>query len=243
MGFLRFLDRKKERESETVLSRLSEDRFSGFDRKGSGIGGLGELRLPPLPPLDNTVESRVPEEIESPFESNNDLDENITPNEQNKLFPSLLKEPKSLESELGNGVKGESKAKEIVNPKPSNDEGKLEDLERLEFPDMSLVPDEFRERIGEDIRDTRRELLQNKTHTKIKEMHGPLFVNLNGFNDLVMSIDSIKGALKECDLILKNTLVMKEKQDHKLIQWQEEFHDIERKLLYCDKVLFETKHY
>ncbi len=264
MGFLKFLDRKKGKDSGDSLSVehpfkiLDDDRFG--DDLGTRSGNLGRLRLPPLPPLDDVhgniqdgITEDIPEEIENPFESHNSS-KNSKGDGYGKLLPSLLSQSKSLESALNEGFKEASKkltSKEIVSKSSASSAHPLENEKRhpqtnedgFEFPDMSLVPDEFKERVEEDVRDTKSELLQAKHHDKIRGMEGPLFVNINGFNDLVVGIDSIKKALKDCDIILKNTLVMKEKQDHKLIQWQEEFEDVERKLLYCDKVLFETKHY
>ena len=88
-----------------------------------------------------------------------------------------------------------------------------------------------------------RHLAQIHAKTEIKTKQGPLFVNVAGFRSVLGDIDGVKMELRNELLALDKINEVKNAQDRLFSKLHGSIEDLERKLMYIDKVVFETKHY
>jgi hypothetical protein len=124
-------------------------------------------------------------------------------------------------------------------PLPSLEESVNEEISEVDddldfkFPDLNDIPDEFKDEIIP------------VQEVKVEEFRseGPIFVNISGFKELIDDIDQIKLNLRVGNSSLRRVLDLKDVQDKRFLKWQAELHEAQRKLMYIDNVLFETKHY
>lgn len=71
---------------------------------------------------------------------------------------------------------------------------------------------------------------------------GPIFVEVNDFKKMLEEVTHIKNELKSGDTSAEKTLDIKNEQDRKFTKFKSIVEDLERKILYVDKTLFETKY-
>ena len=68
----------------------------------------------------------------------------------------------------------------------------------------------------------------------------PLFVNMDGYKEILGDIDNMKNELKDAEELIGRLNDIKNAKDKEFEKWRSELEDIQRKLLYVDKVIFET---
>ena len=68
-----------------------------------------------------------------------------------------------------------------------------------------------------------------------------LFVDSGDYRDFVVASENVKEKVKDAENILHNLHKLKEKKEDVLKKWQLDFVDIQRKLSYLDKALFEHR--
>lgn len=69
--------------------------------------------------------------------------------------------------------------------------------------------------------------------------HGPLFINSEHFQRILGRIKSTKLVIKDIENRSFKLNELKNKEEKKFEQWKSKLEDIQRKLIYVDKVLFE----
>jgi hypothetical protein len=185
---------------------------------------LEGAELPRLEPIDETG-TNPPKQLEDPFENS---------------LPGLPDLEEEVNKEASDLELPELELPELDEPieKDKEDEDR-EDPDILEFPDLSSAP--FDEESEQMIEETAEELLGRRAH-KFLEEKGPLFVNITGFKELLGEVDDIKKSLKKGMSALNNVMELKDLEDSKMMKWQKSLEDMERKLMYVDKILFETEH-
>jgi hypothetical protein len=69
-----------------------------------------------------------------------------------------------------------------------------------------------------------------------------IFVEINDFKELLEGIGDIREHLGEHEAILDKLVAIKNEEDRHFDKWQAQLTDLQRKLLFVDKTLFETKY-
>ena len=133
-----------------------------------------------------------------------------------------------------------------------------EELKIPDFPDIKKLKEIDEDKLAEMFpsgRETfdQEELLSRETmqhelariHEKedIKEKISPLFIKISGFNSVIGDIDFMKNEIKSGTAMLDKLNEIKNEQDKHFSEWRSNMKEIERKLMYIDRVIFETKHY
>lgn len=67
---------------------------------------------------------------------------------------------------------------------------------------------------------------------------GPLFVDVDAFQHMIEYIDIVKKQVKQSDITLQHLDEIKNAKDRELDGWRTQLEDIQRKLNYVDKILF-----
>lgn len=91
---------------------------------------------------------------------------------------------------------------------------------------------------------SKQDLEEEKTRLRELHMHipaEPLFINVTGFRTILGDLTSIKNEIKVCDKILDRLNDIKNQEDKQLEKWCSYLEDLERKLIYVDKILFEPQ--
>jgi len=73
----------------------------------------------------------------------------------------------------------------------------------------------------------------------VKEGKGPLFINLLGYKNVLKNIDQAKKSTRNADSKLMNANNLKNKEDSELEAYHSSLENIQRKLMFIDKMLFE----
>jgi len=68
----------------------------------------------------------------------------------------------------------------------------------------------------------------------------PLFVESNDYKSILTGINTVKRRIKEAEVIFDNLQILKKDQEKLFKTWQNELEDIQRKLVYVDKTIFEA---
>jgi hypothetical protein len=80
-----------------------------------------------------------------------------------------------------------------------------------------------------------------ETPPEPRSINRPLFVKSDNFQKVLGRIKTAKESLKSCEDHLYAINDMKAKEDNKLKLWKSKLEDIQRKLIYVDKSLFENE--
>lgn len=67
---------------------------------------------------------------------------------------------------------------------------------------------------------------------------GPIFVNINSFKTMLNGVDIIKEDIRSSEEVLQNLNKIKDLKDKELERWRLQLEDIQRKISYVDKVIF-----
>lgn len=112
---------------------------------------------------------------------------------------------------------GKAKIKPPVKPR-------LEKLERF--------PDAFEK---DAVKSQKKELEMFEEHAEVKK---PIFVRIELFRDIIDEIGISRSILHESNDILTRVSGFKHDEDKEFNKWQMNIQDIQKKLIYVDKVLF-----
>jgi len=74
-----------------------------------------------------------------------------------------------------------------------------------------------------------------------KEM--PVFVKITDYKDVIDVIDLIRAKIKQVNGTLGKINELKNQEDAELEQWKNEINDIETKMNFIDKALFDPQNY
>jgi len=74
---------------------------------------------------------------------------------------------------------------------------------------------------------------------KTEEITGPLFIKQDSYNAIAEGISIIKNKLKESEDLVLNLNSIKNNRDKEFEKWRTSLENIQRKLLYVDKTLYE----
>lgn len=75
---------------------------------------------------------------------------------------------------------------------------------------------------------------------KIRELKGPLFVKTDNFRKIIEDIEEIKIKFKGEEETFLKFIGLKETQDKKFEEFRDQLEDVQRKLLFIDRSVFET---
>lgn len=82
------------------------------------------------------------------------------------------------------------------------------------------------------------EAIGEKPETKVYQRTGPIFIDIDSFRTMLGDIDTIKGDIKSSEIILEHLQEIKNSKDKELERWRLQLEDIQRKVNYVDKALF-----
>jgi len=82
------------------------------------------------------------------------------------------------------------------------------------------------------------ESVGEKPETKVYQRTGPIFIDIDSFRTMLGDIDTIKGDIKSSEIILEHLKEIKNSKDKELERWRLQLEDIQRKVNYVDKALF-----
>lgn len=76
---------------------------------------------------------------------------------------------------------------------------------------------------------------------KLREYHPdtPLFITIDGYKEILADIEHVNATLKASEEVLDRLNELKNTKDKEFEKWRSELEDVQRKLLYVDKVIFE----
>jgi len=63
-------------------------------------------------------------------------------------------------------------------------------------------------------------------------------VNINAFRNMLGDVETIKNKIKSSELIMEHLKEIKESKDSELERWRSQIEDIQKKINYIDKLLF-----
>lgn len=73
---------------------------------------------------------------------------------------------------------------------------------------------------------------------KMRDIKGPLFVDIESFRTMLTDIETVRNDIKTSEIILQHLQEIKNSKDKELERWVTQLEDIQKKINYVDKVLF-----
>jgi hypothetical protein len=113
---------------------------------------------------------------------------------------------------------------------PSAPEEEIEEMPK--FPE---IPEEFKP-LPEEEKLRPPEIVEEAR--ELIEPTKPLFIEVNDFKEVLEEIGMMKTILKEADDAAARTEEFAADEDKELRKWETVVSDAQRKLIYCDKILF-----
>jgi hypothetical protein len=107
-----------------------------------------------------------------------------------------------------------------------------------EFPEIKEMPPEERFYEEESVYEVGKEVEELKERAPVK----PVFVDVEHFKDILDDLNSTKLDLKEGMEIMQKLEEIKLEKDKNFDKWKSQLEDIQRKLIFIDKTLFEIKY-
>ena len=171
-----------------------------------------DLDLPPMPP-DGFDNSQMAEEMPSPPPLDDDLD--LPPLDDAEMNP-----PTPIRDDI-------ETSQELLEL-PSLSEDELE-LPPLEEPQPMQMP-------------KRQAMQQRQEMPKIQEryLNQPIFLRVEKFKDVIHDINNVKAAFKDAESGIELVAGTEEKISKELQRWRNSLDDMEKKLMFIDKVLFKS---
>jgi len=102
----------------------------------------------------------------------------------------------------------------------------LEPMPKLEEPMKTIEPQEPID------------LTKEKPETKSR---GPIFIKVDDYRNILENVNVIRNKINESDYIIEALNDLKTKIDSEFEKWREEFEEMQRKVMYMDKALFEGR--
>jgi hypothetical protein len=203
-------------------------KFLEKDKKKDARPGA-KPSLPPLPKLE-------------PFKGKN------KPEKEMPLFPDIPKSvpppqppiPKELPSPFVEEIRGVG----MEAPRPA-----VKPIRRATPPPLPAFP-EARRKIGAqeiaaiERMETREVGKERKELRELKKRHPAktIFVEINDFKELLEDLGEVREHLNEHEAILDKLNAIKNETDKHYDKWHAQLNDLQRKLLFIDKTIFETKY-
>ncbi len=75
----------------------------------------------------------------------------------------------------------------------------------------------------------------------VKHGEGPLFINLSGYKTILLTVDDIRDHLKRANDRLADLNGIKSREDSALEAWHSSLENIQRKMIFIDRSLFEKQ--
>ncbi len=75
----------------------------------------------------------------------------------------------------------------------------------------------------------------------IRHLGGPLYINLSGYKAVMVTVDDIRDNLKQSNDHLDTINSLKNRQDSALEAWHSSLENIQRKMIFIDRSLFERQ--
>ena len=217
-----------------------------------------EPSLPPMPDI-KTNEPDLPEipslkskENKNNSTSNPDVNKsesniNSVTEEPHPNIDDDIPEPPAIFSEDG-FYETPDEVKHLVKDTTSNltnydselKTSKLDNVNRIEVPRETIdmqndtVPGYNDNDI--DIKLNRDSLMSEVSSSN--KTNGPIFVDMDSFKTMIDGIDNIKQDVKSSEQILTHLNQIKDSKDKELERWRLQLEDIQRKISYVDKVIF-----
>jgi len=69
----------------------------------------------------------------------------------------------------------------------------------------------------------------------------PVFVRIEDYKDVLDIMELIKAKINEAKQMIEQVNVLKNQEDSELEMWHNELNDVERKIDYMDKTLFQPE--
>jgi len=178
-----------------------------------------EKRLPELPPLKPEAKLKTgltPSPLTSEVE-------HIRPMGKPELPP------------IGRPLPAFPKPKEELRKMP---EEPIQPKELPEFPEFKEVPAEKRLFEEESVYEVGKEVEELKKHVPLK----PVFVEVEKFKDVLDDLNSTKISLKDGEEIMSKLEEIRLEKDKNFDKLKTRLEDIQRKLIFIDRTLFEIKY-
>ncbi len=77
--------------------------------------------------------------------------------------------------------------------------------------------------------------------TKQEMSRGPIFIKVDDYRGILESVNLIRNKINESDYIIEALNDLKTKIDAEFEKWREELEEMQRKVMYMDKALFEGR--
>jgi hypothetical protein len=217
--------------------------------------------LPDIPEIESKSEEGIDNNFNQPNSNNENL-KNKTNYEQSEPTPEIDDEvpaPPAIFSKEGLADTSEEIKDLVKNKKnidlfePSNETTDDYKMERIEIPREEIEEQNKSMLKSEDIENSFNSENNNsdylnedylKEKYSIKEdiqkttLSGPIFVDINSFKTMLNGVDIIKEDIRSSDEILQNLNKIKDMKDKELERWRLQLEDIQRKISYVDKVIF-----
>jgi len=151
---------------------------------------------------------------------------------------------------LGRHKEGAEKFKEELEAPPAPPEYRVRTLQK-EQPTVEVKTEEPKvEEVVSTERETKVTPLERRAVSKTKEqlavreglvLTKPIFVMAENFMEMVREISSANSVLRKSNDELKRLDELKTDKDKEFEKWKRSLEDIQRKLIFVDKTLFEAK--
>src|SRR3989344_5524141 len=113
-----------------------------------------------------------------------------------------------------------------------------EELKIPDFPDIKKLKEIDEDKLAEMFPSGRETFDQEELLSRETMQH-----ELARINSVIGDIDFMKNEIKSGTAMLDKLNEIKNEQDKHFSEWRSNMKEIERKLMYIDRVIFETKHY
>lgn len=234
LGFLKFLKRDKGKEPDFDLENADEldippppPEFGEKDLSG----GKGEF--PELPEMPETLE-----------------DKDITSEVEEKPFPDLEPLPEEPVPELkvrGIGVPKPSveipKAPQPARPPFTRKPGPLFEEQKFEEekPTTEVELENARPKITPYERFERSAVREERAVLEHKEAEGPIYIRVDKFKNILAGTRTIRNNLKIANQSIEKLNEIDVNSEKVLEKWHNAMTDLQKKLIFIDKMLFKKK--
>lgn len=247
MGMLNLFKKNKQPEPGAPRNTggLTPPRFNGLDippiptsdENFSGqLPDLPELDIP-MPPKNSELEENIEEFQPSP----RDIQDNFSKEVDLPEIPSMpgpIAQSENVPEQIIRDIPEippiEQEAEDIMPPPPP--EGK----EAHANVEMPLPPNKMDAKKVEEIfsDDSSKEFPEKPK----REMGGSIFVNVDEYKEILNGTSNIMNNLKEAEEVVSRLNELKLEKDKEFEKWRGKLEDVERKLIFIDKTIFEANY-
>lgn len=149
---------------------------------------------------------------------------------QNNDLPNLVPEPPSYPKPENSAV-----IPPDIQEISSGEESRMPKLE-----DISPSVQEIKETQVQDMPAAQQETSELRIEKHAVMPGKPLFIRVGDYREVLQGTANIKSHLKEADSVIQRVNELKDEQEKEFNRWKSIIEDINRKMIYVDKVLFES---